>query len=59
MAGPNYFATLGIPRVAGRDPGEENPTATKVGVVNEEFVRRFFQGENPVGHMITGAGVPY
>jgi hypothetical protein len=59
MAGPDYFATLGIPRVAGRDLGEENPAATKVGVVNEEFVRRFFQGENPVGHMVTGAGVPY
>ncbi|WP_051979362.1 FtsX-like permease family protein [Edaphobacter aggregans] len=59
MAGPDHFATLGIPRVAGRDLGEENPTATKVGVVNEEIVRRFFQGENPVGHMVTGAGVPY
>jgi hypothetical protein len=47
MAGPDYFATLGIPRVAGRDLGEENPAATKVGVVNEEFVRRFFHGENP------------
>jgi predicted permease len=59
MAGPDYFETLGIPRVAGRDIGEENPTATRVGVVNEEFVRRFFQGENPVGHMVSGAGVPY
>ncbi len=45
--------------VAGRDLGEENPTATRVGVVNEEFVRRFFQGENPVGHIVNGAGVPY
>ena len=59
MAGSDYFETLGIPRVAGRDLGEENPTATRVGVVNEEFVRRFFQGENPVGHIVNGAGVPY
>ncbi|HTH52349.1 MAG TPA: ABC transporter permease [Edaphobacter sp.] len=59
MAGPDYFSTLGIPRVAGRDLGEENPTSTRVGVVNEEFVRRFFQGTNPVGHMVNGAGVPY
>jgi predicted permease len=59
MAGPRYFETLGIPRIAGRDLGEENPTATRVGVVNEEFVRRFFQGENPVGHIVNGAGVPY
>lgn len=59
MAGTDYFKTLGIPRIAGRDLGEENPTATRVGVVNEEFVRRFFQGENPVGHIVNGAGVPY
>jgi predicted permease len=59
MAGPDYFKTLGIPRVAGRDLGEENPAATRVGVVNEEFVHRYFQGEDPVGHMVNGAGVPY
>lgn len=59
MAGPDYFSTLGIPRVAGRDLGEENPTSTRVGVVNEEFVRRFFQGANPVGHTVNGAGIPY
>lgn len=59
MAGPDYFETLGIPRVAGRDLGEENPAATRVGVVNEEFVRRYFQGENPIGHTVNGAGVLY
>jgi len=59
MAGPGYFETLGIPRIAGRDFGEENPTAPKIGIVNEEFMKRFFQGENPVGHMVNGAGVPY
>jgi predicted permease len=59
MVGSDYFETLGIPRVAGRDLGEENPTATRVGVVNEEFVHRFFQGENPVGHVVNGSGVRY
>jgi predicted permease len=59
MAGPGYFETMGISRLSGRDFGEENPSAPKVGVVNEEFVRRFFQGENPVGHLVNGAGVPY
>jgi predicted permease len=59
MVGSDYFETLGIPRVAGRDIGEENPTATRVGVVNEEFVRRFFQGENPIGHVVNGSGVRY
>jgi predicted permease len=59
MAGTGYFEVLGIPRLAGRDFGEENPVAPKVGVVNEEFVKRFFQGENPVGHMVNGWGVSY
>jgi predicted permease len=59
MAGADYFKTLGIPRVAGRDLGEENPAATRVGVVNEEFVLRYFQGESPVGHMVNGGGVTY
>jgi ABC-type antimicrobial peptide transport system permease subunit len=31
----------------------------KVAIVNEEFVKRFFQGENPVGHSVNGAGVLY
>lgn len=59
MAGPQYFETLGIPRIAGRDFGDENPTAPKTGIVNEEFVRQYFQGDNPIGHTVTGAGVPY
>ncbi|QHS52774.1 ABC transporter permease [Edaphobacter sp. 12200R-103] len=59
MAGPEYFETMGIPRIAGRDLANENAAAMKVGVVNQEFVRRFFQGENPVGHTVNGAGVPY
>jgi predicted permease len=59
MAGPDYFSTLGIPRVAGRDLGEENPAAPRVAVVNEEFVRHYFQGDNPIGHTVNGAGVLY
>jgi len=59
MVGQEYFETLGISRLAGRDFGAENPTAPKVDIVNEEFVKRFFQGENSVGHTVNGAGVPY
>jgi predicted permease len=59
MAGPEYFETLGIARIAGRDIGDENPAAPKVGVVNEEFVRRFFDSENPVGHIVKGGGIDY
>ncbi|MBS1821605.1 MAG: ABC transporter permease [Acidobacteria bacterium] len=59
MAGPQYFETLGIPRIAGRDLGDENPTAPKAAIVNEEFVRRYLHGDNPIGHTVTGGGVPY
>jgi predicted permease len=59
MAGPAYFETLGIARIAGRGIGDENPAGSKVGVVNEEFVRRFFQGENPIGHIVNGGGESY
>ncbi len=59
MAGPDYLETLGVARLAGRDFGTENPTAPKVTVVNEELVRRLFQGENPLGQHILDLGVPY
>jgi predicted permease len=59
IAGPGYFQTLGIPRLAGREFGVENPSAPKVTIVNEELVRRFFPGENPIGRRIVDASVPY
>jgi predicted permease len=59
MGGPEYFETLGIPRLSGRDFGTEDPAAPKVTVVNEELVRRLFQGENPIGQHILDGGVPY
>ncbi|MBS1799998.1 MAG: ABC transporter permease [Acidobacteria bacterium] len=59
MAGPHYFETLGIPRIAGRDLGDENPMATRAAIVNEEFVRRYFHGDNPIGHTVNGGGVSY
>jgi predicted permease len=52
MASPDYFETLGIARLAGRGIGDEDPNGPKVAVVNEEFVRRFFQGDNPIGHIV-------
>jgi predicted permease len=46
-----YFATLGMPLVAGRtfDDGRDTPVSAPVAVVNEEFARRFLGGANPVG----------
>ncbi|MGA3201617.1 MAG: ABC transporter permease [Bryobacteraceae bacterium] len=51
MTYPSYFATAGIPVVAGRefnsgDLGESSPA---VCIVNEAFVRAVFPGENPIG----------
>ena len=48
--GPGYFRTMGTSFVAGRDFDEhDNLTAPKVAIVNEEFAKKIFHGENPVG----------
>jgi putative ABC transport system permease protein len=53
MATPGYFATMGIPIVAGRDFSERDGSgAPIVSIVNEEFVRRYFPNENPIGKRI-------
>ncbi len=58
--GPNYFATLGVPIVAGRDfrmtddheikkgPDPDDWTPTTV-IINEKFAKKFFPGRNPLG----------
>jgi predicted permease len=59
MAGPGYFATLGIPRLLGRDFTQEPVNGQKVGIVNEAFVQKVFHGENPIGRHVNGAGTDY
>jgi predicted permease len=55
---PGFFATLGIPLVAGRDLVESDVLETpKVAVVNEVFARDFFKNENPIGRRF-GMGRP-
>jgi len=51
MVYSNYFATIGIPIIRGRDfsAGDLGENAPTVCIVNESFVRRFFSGEDPVG----------
>ena len=58
--GPNYFATLGVPVVAGRDftindnrsvkhgPEAFNWAPTTV-MINEKFAKKYFAGRNPIG----------
>ena len=50
---PDYFSTLGIPLVAGREmTWRDDANSPKVAVVNETMARRFFAGRNPIGRRI-------
>jgi predicted permease len=54
--GPDYFRTLGIPLIAGREftPGDD-AGGPKVAIVNEAFARKFGLGRDAVGkYMGTG-----
>jgi predicted permease len=67
---PNYFATLGVPIVAGRDfklrdtgevlhnkrPNPDDGWAPSTIIVNETFVKRYFAGRDPIGRHI-GFGI--
>jgi putative ABC transport system permease protein len=49
--GPDYFKTLQIALLAGRDFDARDRVGTpKVAIVNEAFARRFLDGASPVGH---------
>jgi predicted permease len=46
----DYFRTLNIPVLAGRDFGDgDTVSAPKVAIVNESFARKFLDGANPLG----------
>ena len=52
-AGPDFFATMKIPLLRGRDFNErDTEQAPKVAVVNEAFVKRFLSGRDPLGQRI-------
>jgi predicted permease len=59
MVTAGYFETMGIPRIAGRDFGDETANGPKVAIINQVFVDRLFGGENPIGHRVSGGGVTY
>ena len=47
---PSYFKTMKMPFLAGRDFDEhDTETAPKVAIVNQTFVQKFLNGENPIG----------
>jgi predicted permease len=53
IVGPDFFHTLGVPVLAGRDFADsDTATSPHVGIVNELFVKRFLPNQDPLGHMI-------
>ena len=55
---PNYFSTMRVPLVAGREfNGGDTAQSTKVAVINEAMVKVFFPNRNPIGlHFGMGGG---
>ena len=55
----DFFRTLGIPRLAGRDfNSSDTPTSPKVAIVNEAFARKFTGSANPIGKRFRIEGSP-
>ena len=50
---PNYFRTMGMPLLRGRDVAfTDTATSPGVVVVTEQFVRQYFPNENPMGRKL-------
>ena len=50
MAGPDYFRTMGIPVVKGRDfTSRDDLNAAPVLIINETLARQYFPNEDPIG----------
>ena len=57
MIGPDYFRTLGIPVLAGREfTPQDSMSATKVAIVNETFVEKFKLGKDAIGKLMSDDG---
>src|SRR5262245_40300734 len=58
IVGPNYFATMGVPLLGGRDIAKTDTTSSEpVLVINQTMARLFFSNQDPVGRqMLWGAG---
>ena len=55
--GPDFFATMGMRTIRGREfRRTDDLTARRVIIVNEEFVRRYVAGKDPVGRVFDFPG---
>jgi predicted permease len=52
QVGPNYFATIGIPVLLGRDISEQDSTGARHCWVNQTMARYYFGDANPLGQRI-------
>ena len=51
--GPKFFATLGIPMLAGRDFTDADHDGTLgVAIVNQTLANRYLKGASPIGHTL-------
>jgi putative ABC transport system permease protein len=56
---PNFFATMKIPVLSGRDfDPHDTSSTTPVIIINQTMARRYFQNEEPIGKRITLDFVP-
>jgi len=54
---PNYFATLGIPLLSGREfTRSDDENAPLVAIVNRTMVMRYWRGEDPLGRRVQVKG---
>jgi macrolide transport system ATP-binding/permease protein len=52
-AGPNYFATMGIPLLSGREfTRADDERGALVAIVNETMAAQFWRGRNPIGERV-------
>ena len=55
--GPDYFTTMGIPLVSGREfTRADDEKAALVAVVNETMAARYWRGRNPIGQRVQVKG---
>jgi predicted permease len=53
QVGANYFSTVGIPVLMGREIGpQDEGNGQRVGVINQTMARYYFGDENPIGRRI-------
>jgi len=53
VVSPQYFKTMGIPMISGREFDEGDTISKEPSIiVNQTFARKYFPGENPLGHAL-------